>query len=211
MGPSELYINHINPSPQNAKDVIDLRYRDMRRAGLPESRAIRLANSKDKGQVEQQIISLENYPERYLGAIAISSGNLIGYSNTSEMIINDMLPYCNIIEKFALKSLIKFTGNRINGRPHLIHELVVDDTPNRLGVLELLIDRAIECAESSEIYTAAYRDRTLLYALELKRFQLTSKRKINPDGPKKLFVRPLSAPESDFGYKKGLDKLWERA
>ena len=208
MDTPEFDIYHIYPSVENAKAVIDLRYSDLRRAGLSFKRAEELANSENEHHVERQVKNLEEYPERYLGAVALGNGDWVGYSNVSEWTAEDQLPFCDSVERFARKAMIKCMGNRLIGKPLGIHELVVvDDVSARKEILDELFNRAIEVAESSEIYTAQYDDEIILRSLYENGFKSTGKYCDLPNGFRELYIRPFPAPEPDYGYKKGLSKL----
>ncbi len=202
-------ITHIYPSVENAKDIVDLRYGGLVRSGMPYEKAEQMSSSDNEEHVEKQLKHLEDYPERYLGVIAVGSGDWIGFSNVSEWTIEDHLPYCSGIEHFALKSLKRFADNQLLGRPLGIHELVVvDDAKQRRDILDSLLSRAIEMAETKEVYTAQYDDAVVLRSLYENRFMSASERKVVPDDSKHLYKRPFPAPEQDYGYKKGIAKIF---
>jgi len=204
----EFYLNHISASAENAGDIIRLRYKDLLRAGLSPSEAKLVADPDNENHVERQIYLLDEFPERYLGAIALKSDRMVGYSNISEWTLSDQLPFCGFVEQLAMRAMIKCGYNRSLEHPLGIQELVVDKVHGRKEIIDVLVDRAIQIAETSEIRTAQYDDRTVFSSLQDNSFVPTKGRKDLPNGLRRLYIRPYPAPEPDYGYNKGIAKIW---
>jgi len=208
MDTPEFYVNHIYPSVENAKNVIDLRYRDMRRAGLSEEKAKSIADSKDDNHIDRQIQLLENYPARYLGVIALKSDNLVAFSNTSEWTAEDLLPYCGIVERFAMQAMMKCIGNRFIGNSVGLHELVVDCAyvAESLDVIEKILDSAMSHADTKQIFVATYQNKIIEGALTDRQFNLISKTPFSSKEIKDLYVRPLPVSKHDLYYEDSSEK-----
>ena len=192
----EFIINHIDPSTENASVIVKLKSNELKRNGIPLSRVNEIANPNDKSHIENQLKRLQDYPERYLGAIALNSGDLVGYSNTSEWTARDQFPFSHGVERFALAAMINFLGNRLQGEPLGIHELVIGGEENeRNKIVDVLLNRAIEVAESREIRIAQCNDKTIFPSLGEYGFESTKKHAAFPDGLKLLCVRPPYVPE----------------
>ena len=213
MDKPEFYINHIYPSVENAKEVIDLRYRDMRRADLSAEKAAKLAGVDDKRKLEEQRQSLEDYlarSARYLGLVALKSDKLIGFSYTSEWTAEDMLPYCNTMERFAMKAMIKCIGNRFIGNSVGLHELVVDSTQvvECIEVSEKILDSAMIHADSNKIFVATYQNKVSESALTDRQFHLFSKNPFSSKEIKDLYVRSLPVAEHNFYQEYSFEKTF---
>lgn len=192
------YLYPIESSAENAEAIINLRYDDLRRAGLSAENAEEIANPDNESHVERQVKELDEYPRRYLGATAIKSGDLVAFSKTREWSNNDIKPFLRserilgAIGLWLFKSLNWFTREPdVVEHPIYIEELVVaGDVSERKDIIDALVDRAIEIADFDEAYVAIYKDRNIIKSLQKNEFLQLPNPPDSPVGVKTLFIHP---------------------
>jgi hypothetical protein len=186
----DIAIGPIYPSRDNAESILNLRNDDYQKSGIDSKLAFEMANSKSPNHLKRQIDALQRYPERYLGAVALKNGDLVGFSSIGEWTAKDRLPFSRgIIEKYILFMTVNFVGSRTMDEPFGIHELVVSgEVEERREIIKELIQQAVSVAESRKVYTAQCDDQAL-DVLWQKGFELTGNSANLHNGRRQLCVK----------------------
>ena len=185
------YINHIEPSIESAKEVIDLRFKNMVCSGVPEHIANKVADSGNAEHIGRQIDKLRlNNIMRQFGAFSLKSNSMVGYFTSDEWHATDQLPFSHGLEyvDVAARSMISDT---LAGSPLGVHELLVDDCDEGAEeVIDMLLHRITIMADEREVVTPIRNNHMILSALARYGFELTDRQADFPDGHKMLCRRP---------------------
>jgi hypothetical protein len=195
---SEYYLNHLYDMSENVKDILALVRNDLGRAGLTGCQIDKIADCNNQKCVEKQQSKLQDPRVRYIGAYALKNDSLVGFSRIGEWLGRDQLPYSSGFEYISTVFSLSLFEGKLTGEPLGIHELVVDDIDGdeqgRRKVIDMLLDKAIEIAESREVRLTHYDDSAVLASMSERGFEKTKKYHGTETGLRQLFVRPPYIP-----------------
>lgn len=194
----EYYLGHISDTSENTQDMVRLVRHDLGRAGMSRSHIDKIANCNSDVCVEIQRNKLQCHRTRCIGAYALKTGNLVGFSRVGEWLASDQLPYSQGIDYLTSITSLAMSKGILSGEPYGIHELVVDDIEDdengRKKVINMLLAKAIEIAESREVRLIHYNDRAALDSIKDHGFEKTKRYHGTDTGLRQLFIRPPYIP-----------------
>jgi hypothetical protein len=195
---NEYYLGHISDDPENLRDMLLLTRQDLNRAGMAQCHIDKIANCEDNACIEIQRNKLLDRQTRCIGAFALKIGNLVGFSRIGEWLASDQLPYSQGIDYLTSITSLVISKGILSGEPYGIHELVVDDIADdkngRKKVIDMLLVKAIEIAESREVRLIHYNDRVVLDSINDHGFEKTKRYHGTDTGLRQLFIRPPYIP-----------------
>jgi hypothetical protein len=194
---SQFEIKPIEPSSGNVRDVLGLVAHDLRIMGASRDVITRYTDTNNRKVTNNLTDNLEAAlnPDAELSYLGISlDSEIVAYMKTNEWTAGDQLDFTSsYLGKVVVKSLIHL-GNHVPGRPMGIHGLVVHPdlaTIHKEGMVDALLDAAVEGAGTREIRIAQYQSDTIRTPLLEHGF--TARQKFGrPIGniSQQLYIRP---------------------
>lgn len=150
----------ITPSPDRAKNILELQSYELCNAGFSTKDIAKIANPDDSDHIKQLVDSLEKFPNCHVGVVTPrndESGDdkLVGYMKIYDEKERKYCPsrYPLIFGRFAMMSICKFWNkDSLN-----INEFIVDDKDGDPKVVGDMIKYAIKRAGSHMIFIAKYK------------------------------------------------------
>lgn len=142
-----------------AKAIIDLRYDDLRSSGIESRQAKDFADSDYVEHVDKQLSELFRPKGCMLGVFAVrdcvglNPEKLVGFADIHEWTRQDRNMFISGPEKLYNGIYINAGMNSYDPVKYGIHEILVDqESQDRQGVAKMLLDKALQLAESCEMY-----------------------------------------------------------